>query len=330
MKHISILVPQGHTSVTNIEGSLQILSEVNGFLEILGRPPLFAVELVGLEKQNSQRGGQFSVSPEKLIGEVKKTDLILIPAMHGDQRQALELNKGFIPWIKDQYQRGAELAAFCIGAFFLAGTGLLKGKQCATHWKLANDFRSMYPDVNLVDHKIMTGEDGIYTSGGAYSWLNLVIYLIEKYAGRDVAILASKAYMIDIDRTSQSPFIMFEGQKAHEDEPIKKAQEYIEKNFEEKITVDQLAVMFALGRRNLERRFKKATSNTVVEYIQRVKIEVAKKGLETSRKSVNELMYDVGYNDTKAFRTVFKRVTGLSPIEYRNKYNKEAVMAQPA
>lgn len=330
MKHISILVPQGHTSVTNIEGSLQILSEVNGFLEILGRPPLFTVELVGLEKQNSQRGGQFSVSPEKLIGEVKKTDLILIPAMHGDQRQALELNKGFIPWIKDQYQRGAELAAFCIGAFFLAGTGLLKGKQCATHWKLANDFRSMYPDVNLVDHKIMTGEDGIYTSGGAYSWLNLVIYLIEKYAGRDVAILASKAYMIDIDRTSQSPFIMFEGQKAHEDEPIKKAQEYIEKNFEEKITVDQLAVMFALGRRNLERRFKKATSNTVVEYIQRVKIEVAKKGLETSRKSVNELMYDVGYNDTKAFRTVFKRVTGLSPIEYRNKYNKEAVMAQPA
>ena len=321
MKHISILVPLGHTSVVNIEGSLQILSEVNGFLAALDRPPLFTIELVGLEKDNSQRNGLFSIRPDKLLSEVPKTDLIIIPAMHGDQCEAMELNKAFIPWIKEQYNHGAELAAFCIGAFFLAGTGLMKGKQCATHWKFANEFRHMFPDVNLVDDKIMTEEDGIYTSGGAYSWLNLTVYLIEKYAGREVAILTSKAYMIDIDRTSQSPFIMFEGQKTHE---------YIERNFEEKITVNQLTAMFALGRRNLERRFKKATSNTVIEYIQRVKIEVAKKGLETSRKSVNELMYDVGYNDTKAFRTVFKRVTGLSPIEYRNKYNREAVMAQTA
>ena len=112
--------------------------------------------------------------------------------------------------------------------------------------------------------------------------------------------------------------------KTHDDEPIKKAQEFIENNFEEKITVDQLASMFALGRRNMERRFKKATSNTVTEYIQRVKIEAAKKNLEKGRKNVNEVMYEVGYNDTKAFRTIFKRITGLSPIEYRSKYNREA------
>ena len=130
--------------------------------------------------------------------------------------------------------------------------------------------------------------------------------------------------MIDIDRISQSPFIIFEGQKTHDDEPIKKAQEYIENNFEEKITIDQLASMFAVGRRNMERRFKKATANTVTEYIQRVKIEAAKKNLETGRKNINEVMYEVGYSDTKAFRTIFKRITGLSPINYRNKYNKEA------
>jgi transcriptional regulator GlxA family with amidase domain len=145
---------------------------------------------------------------------------------------------------------------------------------------------------------------------------------VEKYAGRDVAIMISKAFMIDIDRHSQSPFIIFEGQKAHEDETVKKAQEFIEKNFEEKISVDQLADMFAVGRRSLERRFKKATSNTVSEYIQRVKIEAAKKDLETGRKNINEVMYDVGYSDIKAFRTIFKKITGLSPIEYRNKYHK--------
>src|SRR5205085_2259756 len=151
------------------------------------------------------------------------------------------------------------------------------------------------------------------------------VYIIEKYAGRDIAILTAKAFMIDIDRISQSPFIIFQGQKEHDDEPIKKAQEFIEHNFEEKITVDQLASMFALGRRNMERRFKKATANTVTEYIQRVKIEAAKKNLECGRKNINEVMYDVGYSDPKAFRTTFKKITGLSPIEYRNKYNKAAV-----
>jgi len=291
----------------------------------MGKDPLFNIQLIGLSNGISQRNGLYTVNPDGLIGDITRTDLIIIPAMHGDLKKAMDLNAAFIPWIIQQYKAGAEVASFCIGSFFLAATGLLKGKQCSTHWVAANEFRSMFPDVNLVDDKIMTDEDGIYTSGGAYSYLNLLVYLIEKYAGRDIAILISKAFMIDIDRVSQSPYTIFRGQKTHEDEPVKKAQEYIEKNFEDKITVDQLASMLALSRRNFERRFKKATSNTIVEYIQRVKMEAAKKNLETGRKNVNEVMYDVGYSDNKAFRTVFKKVTGLSPVEYRNKYNREAV-----
>src|SRR5205814_992791 len=182
-------------------------------------------------------------------------------------------------WIKEQYKNGAEVATMCIASFFLASTGLLNGKHCSTHWVAASEFRELFPEVNLVDDKIMTEDDGIYSSGGAYSFTNLLVYIIEKYAGRDIAILIAKTFMIDIERISQSPFIIFQGQKTHDDEPIKKAQEFIENNFEERITVDQLASMLALGRRNMERRFKKATSNTVVEYIQRVKIEVAKKNL---------------------------------------------------
>jgi transcriptional regulator GlxA family with amidase domain len=149
--------------------------------------------------------------------------------------------------------------------------------------------------------------------------------VIEKYASRAAAIFCSKMFQIDIERDSQSPFIMFNGQKDHEDGPIRKAQEFIEGNFQEKITVDELASMLSLSRRNLERRFKKATSNTVVEYIQRVKIEAAKLSFELSRENVNEVMYKVGYNDTKAFRTTFKKITGLSPIQYRSKYNKEVL-----
>jgi len=326
MKHVSILIPHGHTSIVNIEGTHQIFSEVNNLRTSMGKAPLFDIQLVGLSKETSQREGKFTIKPDCLLQEVAKTDLVIIPSIHGHFQKTVENNKAFIPWIVQQFNNGAEVASLCIGSFFLAATGLLTGKQCATHWRYANEFRAMYPDVQLVDEKIITDDDGIYTSGGAYAYLNLLVYMIEKYTGRDIAILISKAFMIDIDRTLQSPFIIFQGQKAHEDETVKKAQEYIEKNFEEKITVDHLADAFAVGRRSLERRFKKATCNTVTEYIQRVKIEAAKKDLETGRKNVLEVMYDVGYCDVKAFRAIFKKITGLSPIEYRNKYNKELLV----
>lgn len=326
MKHVSIIIPQGHTSLVNIEGTHQILSEVNHLRTGLGKAPLFDIQMVGLSQETTQRDGLFTIKPDCLLSDVAKTDLIIIPAIHGQFQNIVQDNQAFIPWIQQQFRHGAEVASLCIGSFFLAATGLLKGKQCATHWRYANEFRAMYPDVQLVDDKIITDDDGIYTSGGAYSYLNLLVYMIEKYTGRDIAILISKAFMIDIDRTLQSPFIIFQGQKSHEDETVKKAQEYIEKNFEDKITVDHLADTFAVGRRSLERRFKKATCNTVTEYIQRVKIEAAKKDLETGRKNVHEVMYDVGYSDVKAFRSIFKKITGLSPIEYRNKYNKEMLV----
>jgi transcriptional regulator GlxA family with amidase domain len=314
-------------SLVNIEGTLQIFSEVNTFRVERGNTPLFNIQLVGLSKEADQPNGLFTVKPNALISDIKKTDLVIIPAFFGDQKKAAENNKEFLPWIIEQYNKGAELASFCIGSFFLGATGLLDGKQCTTHWRFANEFRNLFPNANVVDDKIMTEDSGIYTSGGAYSYLNLLLYLIEKYAGREIAILISKAFMIDIDRVSQSPFIIFQGQKEHDDEPIKQAQEFIEKNFQEKISVEQLASMYALSRRNLERRFKKATCNTVTEYIQRVKIEAAKKNFESSRKNINEVMYDVGYLDTKAFRTTFKKITGLSPLQYRNKYNRELAVA---
>jgi transcriptional regulator GlxA family with amidase domain len=323
MKHISILIPLGHSSMVNIEGTYQIFSEVNGLLTEFGKKPIFDVHLVGLSRETRQTTGLFTVNPDALIHDVIKTDLIIVPALFGDQQKAAERNREFIPWIIQQYTNGAEIASFCIGSFFLAATGLLNGRRCTTHWRFANDFRKTFPDAVLLDDKIMTEDSGIYTSGGAYSYLNLLLYLIEKNAGREIAVLISKAFMIDIERNSQSPFIMFRGQKEHEDAQIKKAQEFIETNYQDKITVQQLASMLALSRRNLERRFKKATANTVVEYIQRVKIEAAKMSLETSRENISEVMYKVGYTDTKAFRTTFKKITGLSPLQYRNKYNRE-------
>ncbi|HEX2846547.1 MAG TPA: helix-turn-helix domain-containing protein [Chitinophagaceae bacterium] len=324
MKHVSILVPRG-AIMGSIEGPHKLFTEVNELAVSMGKQPLFKVHLVGIDQHTPLSSGLFTVSTEWTIDNTKKTDLVIIPAVHGDLQKAIDDNQAFIPWIVRQYKAGAEIASLCLGAFLLASTGLLKGRNCATHWLAANDFRKMFPDVNLVADKILTDEYGIYSSGGAYSYLNLILYLVEKYSGREMAVFVSKIFQIDIERDSQSPFTIFRGQKEHEDEPVKKAQEFIERNFQERITVDQLAGMLALGRRNLERRFKKATSNTVVEYIQRVKIEAAKMSLESSRENVTEVMYNVGYTDPKAFRITFKRITGLSPVQYRNKYNRESL-----
>ena len=321
MKHISILVPKA-AILGSIEGPRQVLTEVNKFLQSTERPQLFRIQLVGITREVPVCGGKYTVFTDATIGGISRTDLVIIPALDGEMTATLAENRDFIPWIVDQYNAGAEVASLCVGAFLLASTGLVNGRKCATHWMAAADFRRMFPEVNLVEDKVITDEQGIYSSGGAFSYLNLILYIIEKYVGRDVAVFCSKAFQIDIERNSQSPFMMFKGQKAHEDEPIKEAQNFIEQNFNQRITVDELASRFAIGRRNLERRFKKATANSVVEYIQRVKIEAAKASLESSRENVNEVMYNVGYNDPKAFRTTFKRITGLSPLQYRQKYQR--------
>ncbi len=321
MKHISILVPKGHVSVVNIAGTHQMLSWVNEFLLETGREPLFDIQLVGLEKQLDTSGGLFAITPEVVIEEVLKTDLIIIPAIHEDYEKSLKDNGDFMPWLISHYKEGAEIVSLCISSFFLAATGLLDGKPCSTHWQQADVFRQLFPKVILTDEKIVTEADGIYTSGGAYAFTNLIIYLIEKHAGRETAIMAAKGFMIDIDRSSQSPFMIFSGQKTHKDETVLKAQEYIEQNYQDKISVNDLCEDMALSRRTFERRFKKATSNTVLEYLQRVKVEAAKKELEKGRKNINEVMYQVGYSDPKAFRDVFRKITDMTPMDYLNKYS---------
>lgn len=325
VKNISIVVPKGPVTLTCIEGSYFMFNKVNAFLESMGKPRAFNVKLIGMTKEPHVYEGLFTVIPDLSIKEDYLSDLIIIPPVNGDWAKIIEENKKFFPWLTEQHKKGSEIASLCVGTFLLASTGLLDGKTCATHWFAANDFRKMFPDINLLSEKIITDENGIYSSGGANSFWNLLLYIVEKYTNRDIMLLCAKMYEIEIDRGSQASFSIFTGQKDHLDEPVKKAQEFIENHFQDKLTVEQLADMFALGRRSLERRFKKATNNTVVEYIQRVKIEAAKKSFETSRKNINEVMYDVGYTDTKAFRTTFKKISGLSPVEYRNRYNKGAM-----
>lgn len=326
MKHLTILVPDGQNNLSSIVGAYKIFTRANEFRKKSGRKELFKIELAGISKKVDFYDGLFSVKPHTHISTINKTNLIIIPSLNHNYHEAVKGNKQMLDWIAKQYEQGAEVASICTGAFMLASSGLLDGKRCSTHWAAADQFRQMFPYVKLQTDHLITDENGIYTNGGAYSFLNLILYLVEKYYDRPTAILCSKVFQIEMDRNSQSTFAIFTGQKLHGDELVKKAQAYIENNPHEKITVEHLSSKFAIGRRNFDRRFIKATGNTPSEYAQRVKIESAKKAFETSRKTIHEVMYEVGYSDMKAFREVFRRITGMSPVAYRGRYNKEAIV----
>lgn len=330
MKHISILVPRGNSIVDTIIAPYNLFRMANAYHQKMnGLPePIFTIDLVSTDGEPVTYQNLFTITPTTSIVNLTKTDLILISTISGDLEKAIETNRQLVNWIKKQrIEHHSELASLCKGAFLLAETGLVNGKNCATHWTSHNLFKQKYPKVNLVEESIICESNGIFSSGGAYSILNFTLYLIERYFGRETAIWVSKISEIDFDRMSQSQFIVFSGQKEHTDEEIKTAQGFIESNYADKLNVEAIAAKVNLNVRSFLRRFKKATSNTPLEYIQRVRIEAAKRKLESTTETVSEVMIGIGYNDEKAFRNTFRKYSGLSPKEYQVKYNREMAFA---
>jgi transcriptional regulator GlxA family with amidase domain len=319
MKHISIL-PLYDATLTSIDSAHQLFSRVNDFMHYQGKPDFYQVEVVGMERNIKQNGGLYAICADKTIDEIKKTDVIVIPLLCGDFRETILKNERYTEWVTTQYNNNAEIVCLCVGSFFLASTGLLKGRKCAVHWAAKNEFKARFPDVMVIDDTIITDEQGIYTCGCGFSYLNLLLYIIEKHLGREISILASKMFEIDIERKSQNPFAIFIGQKKHGNEIVLKAQEFIENNPTIAFKINDVCEKFGVGRRTFERHFKKSTGNSIMEYIQRVKVEFAKKHLEADRKTVNEIIFETGYADIDAFRKVFKKFTDLSPIDYRKRF----------
>jgi transcriptional regulator GlxA family with amidase domain len=327
MQRIVIVFPQQLSNLSTVAciiGTVEVFTKANDYWKKQGNRQQYELVIAGTATKEEYVKGLIAVKTDAHITEIEKANLVIIPSAIPIKNT--NENTELLEWIINQYKAGAEVASMCSGAFILASTGILDGRSCSTHWSLTDTFREMFPKVNLSTDKLITDEKGIYTNGGAYSFLNLVIYLVEKYYDRPTAIYCSKVLQIELDRNSQSAFSIFTGQKQHGDEMVQQAQKFIESNVEEKISIEKMSSKFAIGRRNFDRRFIKATGNTPLEYSQRVKIESAKKSLESTRKTVNEVMYEVGYADVKAFREVFRKITGLSPLEYRGKYNKEAAV----
>lgn len=311
-----------NANYASIADTRSVFRKVNEICRAENKEEVFEIQVVGERKEILTEEGLIGIRPDITTEDLGDTDLIIIPALRGDMLSSSHCNRFFSDWIVKQYKRNAEVASLCTGAFMLAFTGLLKNKKCTTHWAYAKEFRFYYPNVTLVDEKIIVEQNGLYSSGGSTAYWNLLIFLVEKFVGREMAILVAKHFVVSMDKMVQAPFIVFNGLKEHDDKEVLQSQEYIEEYYAAKITVEDLSDKFFLTRRTFERRFKKATHCTVLEYLQKVRIEAAKKALESGRKTVDEVMLDVGYFDSQTFRLLFKKITGITPVEYREKYRK--------
>ena len=279
--------------------------------------PFFNVKTASIDGKPVKTYFGHELKPDASIQDSADSDTIIIPPSDADETLAPDV----LSWLMQSHETGAHIASFCLGTFLLAQTGLLDNKSATTHWGYLNRFRKQYPRVNVKPHKLITDEGDLFTAGGANAGGDLSLYLIAKYAGKEAAFQTARIMVMDMDRKSQSPYLLFRFEKVHGDKDVLDIQNWLEKNFQDEIKVDLLADKAGMSRRTFERRFKNATGDSPLRYLQRIRIENAKQLLEKGGKTFDEITYLVGYEDSSTFSRIFKKTTGLSPYLYKKKYN---------
>ncbi len=260
------------------------------------------------------------IYPSNSATTIKHSDIIIIPPVMSQIDQAISENSDLFPWLTELHSKGSIVASICTGIFFLGESGLLDGKKATTNPLIASFLLERYPKVELDLNQILIDEGDIITSGPTYAFLDLMIYLVEKYCGLEVALQCSKLLLHDKNRSMQTPYLMSTIQKPHQDVEIRSIQDWLQINYTKSLSVSAIAADFHMSSKNLNRRFQKATGDTPLVYLQKIRVENAKKKLETTQMNIDEITYKVGYTDSKSFGRLFKRYTALSPTEYRKRF----------
>jgi transcriptional regulator GlxA family with amidase domain len=322
MTQLGVLLTKYHR-LLSIAAILDVFETVNGFFMEEGELPAFKIHLLDA---GDAPADSYSGYPIKKLTHETHFDLLLIPAFGiVDTQKAIRENEAFIGWLDEMHHSGAAIASVCTGAFLLAATGLLDDRTATTHVDATGKFAATFPAVHLQADAVVTQDEDIYTSGGSTNSFHLLLLLVENYCGRDMAIRTAKYFAIDMDREQQTQFATFKPVPSRQDELVSQLQERIRKEYAQVNTIEELINDLPSSRRNLARRFKHATGITFIEYLQRTRIEAAKRVLERSSGGVLESMIASGYNDEKTFRQLFKKTVGMTPSSYRDKYSNKIV-----
>ncbi len=280
----------------------------------------FDIEIVSMAGKPIKYSKHVEIKPDRAFSEVNHTDLIMVPSSGYDIDTIGSYPREMLDWVKFHNQNGTKIAGVCTGVFLLAEAGILNGKKATTHWALADWFQKKYPEIILTPEKIITEDGNTICSGGGSAGFDLCLYLIERYCGQKIATRCAKFLLLERSRDFQTPFTMFNHQKNHKDSDIIKAQEWIENCFHKNCQLDDIAAHVGMSIRNFKRRFKKATGDSPLVYLQRFRIDAAKEILEKKNSSIGEIAHQVGYDDMGFFRKLFVRHTGVSPSIYRQRF----------
>lgn len=320
MKNLGLLLTSQYR-LLSVAAILDVFESVNRFYVADNKEPFFNISLICTDDINKDKAVTFDNYPLKSIQDISKQDIIFIPAFNSDNvGAALYKNQEYIPWLRQQFEAGSEIACVCTGAFLLGATGLLNGKPATTHVDSCKAFTEAFPDVKLQSDKVVTGDSGLYTSGGSTSSFHLMLHLLQRYCGKDIAVRTAKLFSIDMDREQQTYFSTFLPYQNHNDVLVAKAQQNIEASYQNAETIEELIKEIPGSRRNIVRRFKQVIGITPIEYLQKTRIEAAKKLLVETNQQMTEIMFNSGYNDPKAFRKIFRKTVGMTPTGYREKF----------
>jgi len=313
----AIIIPEQY-KLLSVAAILEVFESANKFQTEKGLRQAFDISLI---TGKCEIDGFFKSYKSSTISAEDTYELILIPSFTTENiKNTVSTNQSFIPWIIKQYNLGAEIATFCTGAFLLGATGLLDGKVATTHVDACPAFAAAFPSVQLKADKTVTQDGKLFTSGGATSTFHLLLYLLQIHYGKDLAIKTAKIFAIDMDRHNQSYFSSFQPSRLHNDEIVASAQEKIESSYQDVATIEEMIKDIPSSRRNIVRRFKQVIGITPIEYLQQTRIEAAKKLLEQTAQQMTEVIFNSGYNDPKAFRKVFRKTVGMTPSQYREKF----------
>lgn len=309
-------------------GTLDILAFANiqwpDFKEEGDEDELFDIKILSPNNQSVSSFSGHAITPHFSLDEAGDFDLVFIPGFLGDWKRILANEEHIIGWTKEQHSRGAVVSAVCNGNMLLAETGLLNGKEATTHWSLTHDFKDRYPYVTLRPEKILIDSGDVISGAGVTAYLNMALYLVSRFGSPELASTCSKVFLIDSGRKIQQPYEIFSEPRSHGDNDILQIQEWLEDHYTEPLSVDTIAEQNNLSRRTFTRRFKKATGDSPIEYLQRIRVEKAKRMLEGTQATFAEITWKVGYSDVSSFQKLFKQYAGLSPREYRNKFSMVA------
>ena len=290
-----------------------------------GSEPLFAARILSPDGKSVRVNGGFQIMPDGGFKDPDQTDVVIVPPYLPNVDLLPANASTMLDWIVGQYDQGASIATLCTGTFVLAETGLLDGRLATTHWLFSKLFQRRYPKVVLQPDRVLTRDKGLICSGSVSAFYYLGLHLIETYGSSRLASQCSKSLLVDPNKRSQASYAVFNVHKGHGDDEILRAQEWIEANFADSVSMEDLARHIGISPRHFIRRFKKATDESPLNYLQQIRIERAKDYLESTMATVNAITQAIGYENSSSFRKLFKEATGLSPSEYRSRFARKVL-----